>query len=156
MDYDFLHLVPPQTAPDFITNSGLAAPNSFTDVDIHTLQSKKFPNIFGIGDSANLPTAKTAAGVFAQVPVLVNNIFRHMDKKSLNGKYDGYNSCPIFTGNKELMLVEFKYDNLPAETFYNSQTKPEWIWYMMKKEVFPRAYFSLSMRGYWFGKNMIF
>jgi sulfide:quinone oxidoreductase len=33
VDYDFLHLVPPQTAPEFIKESGLAAANGFVDVD---------------------------------------------------------------------------------------------------------------------------
>lgn len=32
-NYDFLHLVPPQTPPDFILKSGLPAPNGFVDVD---------------------------------------------------------------------------------------------------------------------------
>lgn len=33
------------------------------DVDKETLQHKKYPNIFGIGDCTNLPTSKTAAAV---------------------------------------------------------------------------------------------
>lgn len=119
MDYDFLHLVPPQTAPEFIAQSGLAAANGFIDVDTRTLRSTKFTNIFGLGDAANLPTAKTAAGVFSQVPVVVHNLLNQMESKQLNAFYDGYNSCPLFTGDKQLMLVEFKYDNLPSETFYN-------------------------------------
>lgn len=73
-DYDFLHLVPPQTAPGELSN--LASPNSFIDVDALTLRHNKFDNIYALGDCANLPTAKTAAGVFSQVPVVVHNIER--------------------------------------------------------------------------------
>lgn len=60
-----LHIVPPQTAPAFIGASGLGGPNGFTDVDIGTLRHNRYENIFGLGDAANLPTAKTAAGVYA-------------------------------------------------------------------------------------------
>ena len=31
-------------------------------------------------------------------------------------KYDGYSSCPIYVGDKKLMLVEFNYEG-PNETF---------------------------------------
>ena len=65
MDYDFLHLVPPQTAPDFVTESGLAAANGFIDVDQHSLRHNKHSNIFALGDASNLPTAKTAAGIYS-------------------------------------------------------------------------------------------
>jgi hypothetical protein len=31
--------------------------------------------------------------------------------------YDGYTSCPLFTGHGELMLAEFKYGLERKETF---------------------------------------
>lgn len=39
----------------------------------------------------------------------------------LTGKYDGYASCPLFVGDKKLILAEFKYDGVVDETFYNDQ-----------------------------------
>ena len=63
VDYDFLHIVPPQTASSLF--APLAHSNTFIDVDAFTLRHKKYPNVFAIGDAANLPTAKTAAGVFS-------------------------------------------------------------------------------------------
>jgi hypothetical protein len=79
-----------------------------------------------------------------------------MDKKYLNGHYDGYSSCPVFVGDKKLMCIEFKYENQPAETFYENQTEPNYMFYLMKKEVFPRVYYNLVPRGLWFGKKTIF
>ena len=64
-NFDFLHIAPPQSAPDFIAKSGLAAENGWLDVNISTLQHNKFKNIFGLGDVCNLPTAKTAAAIFS-------------------------------------------------------------------------------------------
>jgi sulfide:quinone oxidoreductase len=64
-----------------------------------------------MGDAANLPTAKTAAGAFSQAPVIVHNLVKQMEGQYLNANYDGYSSCPMFVGDKKLMLIEFKYDN---------------------------------------------
>lgn len=60
-----LHVVPPHSAPDFVAQSSLAAPNGWLDVNAKSLQHNKYENIFGLGDVNNLPTAKTAAGAFA-------------------------------------------------------------------------------------------
>lgn len=117
--YDLLHLVPPQSTPDYILKSGLIAPNGFIDVDAQTLRHNKAENIYALGDAANLPTAKTAAGAFSQAPVVVQNILQQMDRKYLNGHYDGYSSCPVFVGDNKLMMIEFKYENQPSETFYS-------------------------------------
>ena len=62
----------------------------------------------------------------------------------------------MFTGDGKLMLIEFKYDGVADETFSTNQTKPSRFYYYMKKEIFPRAYFNLMPKGYWFGRNTFF
>lgn len=69
-----LHAVPPQFAPKFIADSGLADAAGFCDVDKFTLIHKKHKNIWALGDSSNLPTSKTAAAVMSQTPVVVDNL----------------------------------------------------------------------------------
>jgi hypothetical protein len=54
------------------------------------------------------------------------------------------------------MLAEFKYGGVPAETFWKSQDTPSQIMYYMKKEAFPRVYFSLVPRGEWYGNKTVF
>lgn len=81
VDYDMLHVVPPQNAPDVL--KPIAAANSYVDVNINTLQHVKYPNIFALGDAANLPTAKTAAGIMSQAPILVHNLLQSIVKKEL-------------------------------------------------------------------------
>jgi sulfide:quinone oxidoreductase len=135
----------------------IAAANGYVDVDTATLRHNKFKNIFAIGDAANLPTAKTAAGIMSQAPILVHNLIRTLEGKELNAHYDGYQSCPVFTGDGKLMLIEFKYNAQPAETFSSKyQTEPNELFYLMKKEIFPKAYFDYMPKGRWFGKNSIF
>ncbi|RMG80737.1 MAG: NAD(P)/FAD-dependent oxidoreductase, partial [Bacteroidetes bacterium] len=98
MPFDMLHLAPPQTAPDFIKASPLANKNGWLDVDINTLQHKKYPNVFGLGDVADLPTAKTGAAVRKQAPVVVGNILHLLKHHKLSDKkYEGYSSCPLVT-----------------------------------------------------------
>ena len=48
--FDFLHVCPPQTAPDFIRGSPLADENSWIDVDQNTLNHKRYANIWSLGD----------------------------------------------------------------------------------------------------------
>jgi NADPH-dependent 2,4-dienoyl-CoA reductase/sulfur reductase-like enzyme len=119
VDFDLLHVVPPQTAPKFIRESSLAAENGWLDVNINTLQHNKYPNIYGLGDVCNLPTAKTAAAVFTQAPVVAHNLEVAMGKEGKPAHYNGYSSCPLFTGDKKLMMIEFKYGGGSDETFYS-------------------------------------
>ena len=62
-NYSFLHVVPPMASPKEIRESPLAAANGYVDVNKDTTQHNKFPNVFSIGDCANLPTSKTAAAI---------------------------------------------------------------------------------------------
>ena len=59
LPFDMLHLAPPQAAPKFIRNSSLSNDTGWLDVDFYSLQHNMYPNIFGLGDVAGLPTAKT-------------------------------------------------------------------------------------------------
>ena len=59
-----LHVSPPCTPPKVLkTSPALVDQAGFLDVNKHSLQHVNFPNIFGIGDCTNIPTAKTAAAV---------------------------------------------------------------------------------------------
>ena len=64
-EFDFLHVVPPQSAPEFVAKSDLAHDSGYLDVNIETLQHNRYSNVFGVGDVANLPTSKTAAAIFS-------------------------------------------------------------------------------------------
>lgn len=90
--YDFLHIVPPQSSHKFLAESPLADASGFCEVDKSTLQSPKYPNVFSCGDAGGTPTSKTAASAFSQVPVLVHNMNDHYEGKELKAMYDGYSS----------------------------------------------------------------
>ena len=58
-----LHVAPPCSAPHALLGSGLSDKTGYVDVDKETCQHARFPNVFALGDCANMPTSKTAAAV---------------------------------------------------------------------------------------------
>jgi sulfide:quinone oxidoreductase len=156
MKYDILHLAPPQRAPDFIINSPLAiqegANKGWVEVDIHTLQHKRYSNIFGLGDVVALPTAKTGAAVRKQAPVVVDNILQLMEKKRLGDlSYEGYSSCPLVTGYGKMVLAEFKYNNVrdsdPILSKFVDTNKEQFSMWLLKKYGLPFMYWNLMLKG---------
>jgi NADPH-dependent 2,4-dienoyl-CoA reductase/sulfur reductase-like enzyme len=156
VDFDLLHITPPQSAHKFIRESPLAAANGFLDVNIHNMQHNKYPNIWGLGDVCNLPTAKTAAAIFSQTPIVVDALIKKELGKTTSGRYNGYSSCPLYTGNDKLMLIEFKYEGVADETFLSTQNKPNRAFFHFKRDIFPWVYWNIMPRGRWFGRRMIF
>jgi sulfide:quinone oxidoreductase len=148
--FDMLHVVPPQSAPDFIKQSPLAVqdnPLGWIEVDKHTLRHVRFPRVFALGDATNTPNAKTGAAVRKQAPVLVANLLAAMEGRGLTAAYDGYGSCPLITGYGKLVLAEFNYDNEPTETFPFDQSKERWSMYQLKKRVLPWLYWNRILQG---------
>ncbi len=145
--FDMLHVTPPQSAPDFISNSPLANQGGWVDVDKYSLQHIRYPNIFSLGDAASTPNSKTGAAVRKQAPVLVKNLLALMEGKKLPSVYNGYGSCPIVVGYGKLILAEFDYDNKPTETFPFDQSKPRWSMFLLKKYVLPWLYWNKILKG---------
>jgi sulfide:quinone oxidoreductase len=112
--YDVMHVAPPMSALDFVAQSPLAGEGGWVDVDQHTLQHRRFPNVFGIGDASSLPTPKMGATIRHQVPVLVGNLLAGLEGRPVSARYDGYTTCPILTGYESLLIAEFDYRGLTA------------------------------------------
>ncbi|MFN3648977.1 MAG: FAD/NAD(P)-binding oxidoreductase [Armatimonadota bacterium] len=147
LQYDLLHVTPPQSAPDFVKRSPLAGAGGWIDVDPHTLQHRSFASVFSLGDASSAPTSKTGAAVRKQAPVVVENLLAFLDARPLPARYDGYASCPLVTGYGKLILAEFDYEKLPRETFPVDQRKERWSLYMAKKHVLPRLYWDRMLKG---------
>ena len=151
LDYDFLHVSPPQRAPTPLADSTLAVAEGphvgFADVDHATLQHVRYPNVFALGDAAALPTAKTGAAVRKQAPVLVANLRSFLAGTPLERSYDGYSSCPLLTDVGKLVLAEFTYGNTYKPTFPVDQTKERLDMYLLKRHVLPQMYWHGMLRG---------
>jgi len=116
MPYDFIHVVPPMRAPDVVKNSDLAwkegpfAAGGWLEVDKSTLQHRRFPNVFGVGDINGTPRGKTAATVKKSAPVVAHNLVEAIAGRQANEIFDGYTSCPLITREGSAMLIEFDYE----------------------------------------------
>jgi sulfide:quinone oxidoreductase len=154
--YDMLHLAPPQRAPDFVQQSLLAyqegPSKGWMEVDINTLQHKRYPNVFSLGDVAALPTAKTGAAIRKQAPVVAENILSLIKNSQLGpSKYEGYSSCPLVTGYSKMVLAEFKYNNVrdsdPLLSTLFDTTKELFPMWLLKKYGLPYLYWNQMLRG---------
>ncbi|XP_046931106.1 sulfide:quinone oxidoreductase, mitochondrial [Lynx rufus] len=155
ISYEMLHVTPPMSPPDVLKTSPVADAAGWVDVDKETLQHKKYPNVFGIGDCTNLPTSKTAAAVAAQSGILDRTISLVMKNQTPTKKYDGYTSCPLVTGYNRVILAEFDYNAQPLETFPFDQSKERLSMYLMKADLMPFLYWNMMLRGYWGGPAIL-
>uniref|UniRef100_A0A8C9A7C2 Sulfide:quinone oxidoreductase, mitochondrial n=1 Tax=Prolemur simus TaxID=1328070 RepID=A0A8C9A7C2_PROSS len=151
ISYEMLHVTPPMSPPDVLKTSPVADAGGWVDVDKETLQHKRYPNVFGIGDCTNLPTSKTAAAAAAQSGILDKTISLVMKNQTPKKKYDGYTSCPLVTGYNRVILAEFDYNAQPLETFPFDQSKERLSMYLMKADLMPFLYWNMMLRGYWGG-----
>jgi sulfide:quinone oxidoreductase len=116
LPYDFLHVVPPMRAIDAVKNSDLAwkegafAAGGWLEVDKSTLQHRRFPNVFGIGDINGTPRGKTAATVKKSAPIVAHNLAEAVAGRKPDAAFDGYTSCPLIVREGSAMLIEFDYD----------------------------------------------
>lgn len=153
LPYDYLHVIPPQRAPQFIRSSGLSWADKWTDqgwveCDQKTLRHLRFPEIFALGDVAGVPKGKTAASVKWQTPVVEDHLVAAISGQEGTAIYDGYTSCPLITRVGRAMLVEFDYHNnlVPSFPGLIAPLEELWISWLMK-EVALKATYNAMLRG---------
>lgn len=144
--FDLLHVVPPQSAPDFIKGSPLADASGWLGVDRHSLRHTQHANVWGLGDCTTTPNSKTAAAVRAQAPVAAANLLAALQGQPPAARYDGYASCPLTTSVGRIMLAEFLYDGVPAPSFPLDPRIPRRAYWHLKKDYLPGLYWRM-LRG---------
>lgn len=149
-EFDMLHAVPPQTAPDFIRSSPLADAAGWIDVDPATLQHRRHADIFGLGDAGNMPNAKTAAAARKQAPTVAHNVIAALKGQPLNGRYDGYGSCPLTVERGKIVLAEFGYGGKLKPSFpvwLLDGRKPTRAAWLLKERILPPLYWEAMLKG---------
>lgn len=150
-DFEMIHVVPPQVAPQFIADSPLAAESGFVDVDQVTLRHNRYPNVFGLGDAGSMPNAKTAAAVRKQAPIVAVNALAVLDGKEPRCEYDGYGSCPLTVERGKIVLAEFGYGGKLLPTFPSwliEGTRPRKLSWLLKSEILPWVYWNGMLKGH--------
>ena len=150
MEFEMLHVCPPQTAPDFIRVSPLADAAGWVDVDQSTLRHKSYDNIWALGDVMNAPNAKTAAAARKQAPTVAENVIADIRGVAPKAQYDGYGSCPLTVERGKIVLAEFGYGGTLKPSFPKwliDGIKPTRAAWLLKERMLPPIYWQAMLRG---------
>ena len=150
VEFNMMHVCPPQVAPDFIRVSPLADAAGWVDVDQATLRHKSFQNIWSLGDVMNAPNAKTAAAARKQAPAVADNIVADIAGKSPVAAYDGYGSCPLTVERGKIVLAEFGYGGVMKPSFPTwlvDGTQPTRAAWFLKEKMLPPIYWQAMLKG---------
>lgn len=113
--FDLGVVVPLHGGAEFVCRSdGLSDALGFVQVDQSTLQAKAKPNIFVIGDAADIRASKAGSVAHFEGDVVVPNVLRYLDGDAPDGHFDGHTNCFIETGFKKAILIDFDNDLDPV------------------------------------------
>jgi sulfide:quinone oxidoreductase len=145
LDYDLLVLVPPHRGSAVVADSGLGDEQGWLPTDRATLQSKAYPNIYGLGDATDLPVSKSGSAAHFEARVIAERIVQTITGEAetapADGQvYDGHVLCFLETGHGAATQLAFDYHHPPHPP------RPSPI-YHYEKAAFNRAYWHLVPRG---------
>lgn len=156
VNFDMLHAVPPQRAPEVVRESTLANEGGWLDLEEDTLRHRRFANVFGLGDVSGTGNAKTAAAVRKQAPVVAENLLATLRNQPLKAAYLGYGSCPLTVENGRIVLAEFGYGGQLQPSFpkwLNDGTKATRAAWWLKAKQLPGLYWHGMLKGHeWLAK----
>ena len=112
--FDLLITVPTNKGREVVEISGMGDDLNFIPTDKGTLQSKKYPDVFVIGDATNVPTSKAGSVVHFEAEILTENILSYIKGKEMTEQFDGHANCFIETGGGKALLIDFNYDHEPV------------------------------------------
>ena len=112
--FDLLVTVPTNKGREVVEISGMGDDLNFIPTDKGTLQSKKYPDVFVIGDATNVPTSKAGSVVHFEAEILTENILSYIKGKEMTEQFDGHANCFIETGGGKALLIDFNYDHEPV------------------------------------------
>jgi sulfide:quinone oxidoreductase len=117
--FDLAVVVPLHGGADYVHASpGLGDELGFVPTNRATLQSVVRPNIFVVGDAADVPTSKAGSVTHFEGEILVENIGAFLDGRKPEASFDGHANCFIETGFSKALLIDFNYDTEPMAGHY--------------------------------------
>ena len=119
IDFDIAVVIPLHGGAAYVENSpGLGDELGFIPTDNATLQSQVKPNIFVVGDAADLPASKAGSVTHFEGEVLVENMEAFLKGEPIEHSFDGHANCFIETGFSKALLIDFNYENEPVGGHY--------------------------------------
>jgi sulfide:quinone oxidoreductase len=112
--FDLAVVVPLHGGQAYVERSpGLGDELGFVPTDQRTLQSRVRPNVFVIGDAADIPASKAGSVAHFEGEVLARNVARYLAGQPLDASFDGHTNCFIESGSGKALLIDFNYVTEP-------------------------------------------
>ncbi|MBI5087309.1 MAG: NAD(P)/FAD-dependent oxidoreductase [Actinobacteria bacterium] len=119
VEFDLAVVVPVHSGADYVARSpGLGDALNFVPTDGHTLQADVAPNVFVIGDAANVSTSKAGSVTHFEGETVVANLRHFLAGEPLVAGFDGHANCFVETGFHKALLIDFNYDTEPVPGHY--------------------------------------
>lgn len=147
-DVSFAHVIPEYRTAPWITSSGLAVDTDagLVDVDSFTMQHRRYPAVWALGDVAALETRPSGGALRRQVEILSHNIIK--GNSSPLQRYDGYTVMPITVARHKLMLVEVDREGNPQPSIpFPDLVRPRNLTWLVDRYLLPQVYFRRLLRG---------
>jgi sulfide:quinone oxidoreductase len=113
LDYDLFVAIPPHAGSDLVEAAGLGE-SGWVDVDRHTLEATAAPDVYAIGDVADVPTSKAGSVAHFQAGTVADRITSRVRGETPTATYDGKTVCFLEAGMDEATFVEFGYGDEPT------------------------------------------
>ena len=113
--FDLLITVPVNKGDKLIERSGMGDEDglNFVPTDKASLQSRKFKNIFVIGDTTNVPASRAGSVAHFEAEILTENVISFINNTPMTAAFDGHANCFIETGYGKAALIDFNYTTEP-------------------------------------------
>ena len=119
IEFDLAVVVPLHGGATYVHDSpGLGDELGFIPTNNATLQSEVAPNIFVLGDAADVPASKAGSVTHFEGEVLVQNLEAFFEGREIDATFDGHANCFIETGFSKALLIDFNYETEPLPGHY--------------------------------------
>ena len=153
--FDLLVTVPVNMGADFIARSGMGDDLNYVPVDKETFLSKKYPNVFALGDASDIPASKAGSVAHFAIDLFSENFVDYVNGRPMTHNFDGHANCFIESGNGKGLLIDFNYTVEPLTGMFPLPVigpfplLKESRWNHMGKLAFRWIYWNLLLKGRW-------
>ena len=107
--FDLLVTVPVNMGADFVGRSGLGDDLNYVPVNKENFLTKKYDNIFALGDASDIPASKAGSVAHFAIDLFAENFVEHVNGLPMTHNFDGHTNCFIESGNGKGLLIDFNY-----------------------------------------------
>lgn len=153
--FDLLVTVPVNMGADFLARSGMGDDLNYVPVDKETFLSKKYSNVFALGDASDIPASKAGSVAHFAIDLFAENFVEYINGRPMTHNFDGHANCFIESGNGKGLLIDFNYTVEPLTGMFPLPVVgpfpllKESRFNHMGKLAFRWIYWNLLLKGRW-------